>query len=59
MSKEINNVGPNGVGKTTFARSFFPVEARCPRFINLYLRDCLAHNRIVQIQWPEVGKLLV
>lgn len=23
--------------------------------INLYLRDCLAHNRKVQIQWPEVG----
>jgi predicted ABC-type ATPase len=26
--------GPNGVGKTTFARSFLPAEARCPRFIN-------------------------
>ncbi len=23
--------------------------------INLYLRDCLTHNRKVQIQWPEVG----
>ena len=23
--------------------------------INLYLRDCLAHNRKVQIQWPVVG----
>jgi predicted ABC-type ATPase len=26
--------GPNGVGKTTFARSFLPREAHCPRFIN-------------------------
>lgn len=26
--------GPNGVGKTTFARSFLPQEAQCPRFIN-------------------------
>lgn len=26
--------GPNGVGKTTFARSFLPEEAQCPRFIN-------------------------
>ncbi len=23
--------------------------------INLYLRDCLAHNRKVQIQWPKAG----
>ena len=21
--------------------------------INLYLRDCLAHNRKVEIKWPE------
>jgi predicted ABC-type ATPase len=26
--------GPNGSGKTTFARSFLPEEAQCPRFIN-------------------------
>jgi predicted ABC-type ATPase len=26
--------GPNGVGKTTFARSFLPAEAQCQRFIN-------------------------
>lgn len=26
--------GPNGTGKTTFARSFLPAEARLPRFIN-------------------------
>lgn len=23
--------------------------------INLYLRDCLAHNRRVQIKWPQVA----
>ena len=23
--------------------------------INLYLRDCLAHNRKVQISWPKLG----
>ncbi len=26
--------GPNGVGKTTFARQFLLAEARCPDFIN-------------------------
>jgi predicted ABC-type ATPase len=26
--------GPNGVGKTTFARWFLPLEAQCPQFIN-------------------------
>jgi predicted ABC-type ATPase len=26
--------GPNGVGKTTFARAFLPAEAGLPRFIN-------------------------
>jgi predicted ABC-type ATPase len=26
--------GPNGVGKTTFAREFLPNEAHCPAFIN-------------------------
>ncbi len=26
--------GPNGVGKTTFAREFLPNEAHCPIFIN-------------------------
>lgn len=26
--------GPNGVGKTTFAREFLPNEANCPTFIN-------------------------
>ena len=30
-------------------------EAGVPyqRLINLYLRDCLAHNRKVQIKWPQ------
>jgi predicted DNA binding CopG/RHH family protein len=23
--------------------------------INLYLRDCLANNRIMQIKWPEAA----
>jgi len=26
--------GPDGAGKTTFARAFLPQEAQCPRFIN-------------------------
>ena len=26
--------GPNGSGKTTFAREFLPAEGRCPAFIN-------------------------
>ncbi len=26
--------GPNGCGKTTFAREFLPVEGNCPTFIN-------------------------
>ncbi|TAG82314.1 MAG: Zeta toxin family protein [Burkholderiales bacterium] len=26
--------GPNGSGKTTFAREFLPLEASCPTFIN-------------------------
>lgn len=29
--------GPNGSGKTTFAREFLPKEADCPIFINAYL----------------------
>lgn len=29
--------GPNGSGKTTFAREFLPREAACPRFINVDL----------------------
>jgi predicted ABC-type ATPase len=35
MSKKIIIIaGRNGAGKTTFARSFLPEEAQCPRFIN-------------------------
>jgi len=35
MSKKIIIIaGPNGAGETTFARSFLPEEAQCPRFIN-------------------------
>ncbi len=35
MSKKaIIIAGPNEAGKTTFARSFLPEEAHCPRFIN-------------------------
>ncbi len=35
MSKKIIIIaGPNGSGKTTFARTFLPKEAQCPRFIN-------------------------
>jgi len=33
-SKIIILAGPNGSGKTTFARSFLPAEADLPRFIN-------------------------
>jgi len=29
--------GPNGVGKTTFAREFLPKEADCPDFVNVDL----------------------
>lgn len=32
--KVIIIAGPNGEGKTTFARSFLPAEANVPRFIN-------------------------
>jgi len=32
--KVIIIAGPNGVGKTTFAREFLPNEADCPIFIN-------------------------
>ncbi|MGB5685232.1 MAG: zeta toxin family protein [Candidatus Electrothrix sp.] len=34
IKKIIIIAGPNGSGKTTFARSFLPEEAQCPRFIN-------------------------
>lgn len=35
MTKKIIIIaGPNGSGKTTFARSFLPPEAQCQRFIN-------------------------
>lgn len=34
MNKKIIIAGPNGAGKATFARSFLPHEAQCPRFIN-------------------------
>ena len=35
MDKKIIIIaGPNGACKTTFARSFLPQEAQCPRFIN-------------------------
>jgi predicted ABC-type ATPase len=35
MTKKIIIIaGPNGSGKTTFARSFLPLEAQCQRFIN-------------------------
>jgi len=26
--------GPNGSGKTTFAREFLPAEGNCPTFLN-------------------------
>lgn len=26
--------GPNGAGRTTFAREFLPAEAACPIFVN-------------------------
>jgi len=32
--KVIAITGLNGAGKTPFARSFLPLEAQCPRFIN-------------------------
>ena len=34
-----------------------PTEAGVPyqRLINLYLRDCLAHNRKVEIKWPSAA----
>ncbi|MFT3811769.1 MAG: zeta toxin family protein [Acidovorax sp.] len=34
IKKIIIIAGPNGSGKTTFARSFLPAEAHLPRFIN-------------------------
>ena len=35
MSEKIIVIaGPHGAGKTTFARTFLPEEAQCPRFIN-------------------------
>lgn len=34
MKKIIIIAGPNGVGKTTFAREFLPNEAGCPQFVN-------------------------
>jgi predicted ABC-type ATPase len=32
--------GPNGSGKTTFARMFLPEYARCPNFVNA---DLIVH----------------
>jgi predicted ABC-type ATPase len=37
LPKIIIIAGPNGVGKTTFAREFLPQEAGCPAFINVDL----------------------
>ncbi|MBX9917973.1 MAG: hypothetical protein E6Q59_00030 [Nitrosomonas sp.] len=34
MQKIIIIAGPNGTGKTTFAREFLPNEAGCPKFVN-------------------------
>lgn len=34
MKKVIIIAGPNGVGKTTFAREYLPNETNCPTFIN-------------------------
>jgi predicted ABC-type ATPase len=34
VKKIVIIAGPNGVGKTTFAREFLPNEAHCPVFIN-------------------------
>ncbi len=34
MKKVIIIAGPNGTGKTTFAREYLPNEANCPIFIN-------------------------
>ncbi|MDR1424609.1 MAG: hypothetical protein LBI92_08410 [Azoarcus sp.] len=34
MKKIVVIAGPHGAGKTTFARTFLPNEAACPRYIN-------------------------
>jgi predicted ABC-type ATPase len=33
-SRAVIIAGPNGSGKTTFARAFLPSEGRCPTFLN-------------------------
>lgn len=56
MAKKIIIAGTNGAGKTTFARSFLPAEARCPRFINA---DLIAAGFAPKAAAVKAGRLML
>lgn len=51
--------GPNGVGKTTFARSFLPEEAQCPRFINADLIAAGLSPFAPEVAAVKAGRLML
>lgn len=60
MGKKIIIIaGPNGVGKTTFARSFLPAEAGCLRFINADLIAAGLSPFAPEIAAIKAGRLML
>ena len=51
--------GPNGVGKTTFARAFLPQEAHCQRFINADLIAAGLSPFAPEIMAIKAGRLML
>jgi predicted ABC-type ATPase len=54
--KVIIIAGPDGAGKTTFAREFLPLDAACPTFINGDLRAVPAALERAYLRAREVAR---
>lgn len=44
--------GPNGTGKTTFAREFLPTDAELQNFVNADLIAAWCH--LLRLMWPSL-----
>ena len=51
--------GPNGTGKTTYARAYLPNEAQCPRFINADLIAAGLSPFAPELAAIKVGRLML
>ena len=51
--------GPNGVGKTTFAREFLLNEARCPTFVNADLIAAGLSPFLPELAAMRAGRIMV